>query len=183
MAKRKAREKQKKRELKAAGIDVRQQRRKRKRIDYNAEISFEKRPPPGLMEQSQFPTTIEELEIRKQTKLILLPPQIFDQELDEIAREWHPSSLSAVEVEVEGSSTFAIAFGFAPFFENFEEVRLNLRRTSSNLTKFFETLVCDQNGSIVFSSSQSNFTYMPAEVRCLMTLKDFIAHAPLVSIT
>ncbi|KAE9593526.1 hypothetical protein Lal_00036572 [Lupinus albus] len=81
-AKRKAREKQleearrlaslqKKRELKAAGIDIRQRRRKRKGIDYNAEIPFEKRPPPGFfdvadenrpVEQPNFPTTIQELE-------------------------------------------------------------------------------------------------------------------------
>ncbi|KAI4301965.1 hypothetical protein L6164_035195 [Bauhinia variegata] len=81
-AKRKAREKQleearrlaslqKKRELKAAGIDIRKRKRKRKGIDYNAEIPFEKRPPPGFfdvtdedrpVEQPKFPTTIEELE-------------------------------------------------------------------------------------------------------------------------
>ncbi|KAJ7973552.1 Cell division cycle 5-related protein [Quillaja saponaria] len=81
-AKRKAREKQleearrlaslqKKRELKAAGIDVRHRKRKRRGIDYNAEIPFEKRPPPGFfdvtnedrtVEQPKFPTTIEELE-------------------------------------------------------------------------------------------------------------------------
>ncbi|KAL6132500.1 hypothetical protein ACLB2K_064742 [Fragaria x ananassa] len=81
-AKRKAREKQleearrlaslqKRRELKAAGIDTRQRKRKRKGIDYNAEIPFEKKPPPGFydvaeedrpVEQPQFPTTIEELE-------------------------------------------------------------------------------------------------------------------------
>ncbi|GAV85856.1 Myb_Cef domain-containing protein [Cephalotus follicularis] len=81
-AKRKAREKQleearrlaslqKRRELKAAGIDNRQRKRKRKGIDYNAEIPFEKKPPPGffdvsnedrLVEQPKFPTTIEELE-------------------------------------------------------------------------------------------------------------------------
>lgn len=81
-AKRKAREKQleearrlaslqKRRELKAAGIDNRQRRRKRKGIDYNAEIPFEKKPPPGFydvtdedraIEQPKFPTTIEELE-------------------------------------------------------------------------------------------------------------------------
>lgn len=81
-AKRKAREKQleearrlaslqKRRELKAAGIDVRHRRRKQKGIDYNAEIPFEKKPPPGFfevsfedgpVEQPQFPTTIEELE-------------------------------------------------------------------------------------------------------------------------
>ena len=58
-AKRKAREKQleearrlaslqKRRELKAAGIDTRHRKRKRKGIDYNAEIPFEKRPPPGF---------------------------------------------------------------------------------------------------------------------------------------
>ncbi|CAJ1976493.1 unnamed protein product [Sphenostylis stenocarpa] len=48
----------------------RQRKRKRKGIDYNAEIPFEKRPPPGFLdltdedrpvEQPQFPTTIEEL--------------------------------------------------------------------------------------------------------------------------
>ncbi|XP_068659643.1 cell division cycle 5-like protein [Aristolochia californica] len=81
-AKRKAREKQleearrlaslqKRRELKAAGIDTRQRKRKRRGIDYNAEIPFEKRPPPGFydtadeerpVEQPKFPTTIEELE-------------------------------------------------------------------------------------------------------------------------
>ncbi|RZC62386.1 hypothetical protein C5167_024142 [Papaver somniferum] len=81
-AKRKAREKQleearrlaslqKRRELKAAGIDNRQRKRKRKGIDYNAEIPFEKKPPAGFydivdedrpVEQPQFPTTIEELE-------------------------------------------------------------------------------------------------------------------------
>ncbi|PKI41119.1 hypothetical protein CRG98_038647 [Punica granatum] len=81
-AKRKAREKQleearrlaslqKRRELKAAGIDNRRLRKKRKGIDYNAEIPFEKRPPPGFydvtgedktVKQPKFPTTIEELE-------------------------------------------------------------------------------------------------------------------------
>ncbi|KAM1749887.1 hypothetical protein ACFX16_010991 [Malus domestica] len=81
-AKRKAREKQleearrlaslqKRRELKAAGIDTRQRKRKRKGIDYNAEIPFEKKPPPGFydvadedrpVEQPNYPTTIEELE-------------------------------------------------------------------------------------------------------------------------
>ncbi|CAN4090164.1 unnamed protein product [Withania somnifera] len=81
-AKRKAREKQleearrlaslqKRRELKAAGIDVRQRKRKRRGIDYNAEIPFEKKPPPGFYDvteedrpvgQPKFPTTIEELE-------------------------------------------------------------------------------------------------------------------------
>ncbi|XP_074569264.1 cell division cycle 5-like protein [Curcuma longa] len=80
-AKRKAREKQleearrlaslqKRRELKAAGIGG-HRKRKRKGIDYNSEIPFEKRPPPGFfdvsgenrpLEQPKFPTTIEELE-------------------------------------------------------------------------------------------------------------------------
>uniref|UniRef100_A0A5B6YIA7 Putative cell division cycle 5-like protein n=1 Tax=Davidia involucrata TaxID=16924 RepID=A0A5B6YIA7_DAVIN len=84
-AKRKAREKQleearrlaslqKRRELKAAGIETRQRRRKRKGIDYNAEIPFEKKPPPGFFDVSEedrpvehpkFPTTIEELEGEK----------------------------------------------------------------------------------------------------------------------
>ncbi|KAK6149712.1 hypothetical protein DH2020_017237 [Rehmannia glutinosa] len=81
-AKRKAREKQleearrlaslqKRRELKAAGIDIRQRKRKRRGIDYNAEIPFEKKPPPGFYDVTEedrptelvkFPTTIEELE-------------------------------------------------------------------------------------------------------------------------
>ncbi|KAL5982968.1 Cell cycle serine/threonine-protein kinase cdc5/MSD2 [Asimina triloba] len=88
-AKRKAREKQleearrlaslqKRRELKAAGIDTRQRKRKRKGIDYNAEIPFEKRPPPGFfdvadedrpVEQPKFPTTIEELEGKRRVDL------------------------------------------------------------------------------------------------------------------
>lgn len=81
-AKRKAREKQleearrlaslqKRRELKAAGIDLRHKKRKRRGIDYNAEIPFEKRPPPGFYDVAdedrptelvKFPTTIEDLE-------------------------------------------------------------------------------------------------------------------------
>ncbi|KAG6438055.1 hypothetical protein SASPL_102989 [Salvia splendens] len=81
-AKRKAREKQleearrlaslqKRRELKAAGINLRHKKRKRWGISYNAEIPFEKKPPPGFYdiadedrpaELVKFPTTIEELE-------------------------------------------------------------------------------------------------------------------------
>ncbi|KAF8780728.1 hypothetical protein HU200_001335 [Digitaria exilis] len=88
-AKRKAREKQleearrlaslqKRRELKAAGIDTRQRKRKRKGIDYNAEIPFEKRPPPGFYdtvgedkapEHVQFPTTIEDLEGKRRVDI------------------------------------------------------------------------------------------------------------------
>ncbi|MBA0618817.1 hypothetical protein Godav_028105 [Gossypium davidsonii] len=88
-AKRKAREKQleearrlaslqKRRELKAAGIDTRQRKRKGKGIDYNAEIPFEKRPPPGFydvadedrpVEQPKFPTTIEELEGKRRVDI------------------------------------------------------------------------------------------------------------------
>ncbi|XP_077229720.1 cell division cycle 5 [Tasmannia lanceolata] len=88
-AKRKAREKQleearrlaslqKRRELKAAGIDNRQRKRKRKGIDYNAEIPFEKKPPPGFfdvadedraVEQPKFPTTIEELEGKRRVDM------------------------------------------------------------------------------------------------------------------
>ncbi|KAL6851562.1 hypothetical protein ACP4OV_020495 [Aristida adscensionis] len=88
-AKRKAREKQleearrlaslqKRRELKAAGIDTRHRKRKRKGIDYNAEIPFEKRPPSGFYdtvgedrppEHVQFPTTIEELEGKRRVDI------------------------------------------------------------------------------------------------------------------
>ncbi|XP_057960974.1 cell division cycle 5-like protein [Malania oleifera] len=88
-AKRKAREKQleearrlaslqKRRELKAAGIDNRHRKRKRKGIDYNAEIPFEKKPPPGFfdvtdedrtVEQPKFPTTIEELEGKRRVDI------------------------------------------------------------------------------------------------------------------
>jgi len=60
-AKRKAREKQleearrlaalqKRREMKAAGIDIPNRRKKMKGIDYNKEIPFQKKPPPGFWE-------------------------------------------------------------------------------------------------------------------------------------
>lgn len=63
-AKRKAREKQleearrlaalqKRRELRAAGIEVRQKRKKKRGVDYNAEIPFEKRPAAGFYDTSQ----------------------------------------------------------------------------------------------------------------------------------
>lgn len=175
-AKRKAREKQleearrlaslqKKRELKAAGIDIRQRRRKRKGIDYNAEIPFEKRPPPGFfdvtdedgpVEQPKFPTTIEELEgrrridvetqlrkqdiaknkiaqrqdapsailhanklndpetVRKRSKLMLPPPQISDNELEEIAKMGYASDLTGSEELAEGSgATRALLANYA----------------------------------------------------------------------
>lgn len=62
-AKRKAREKQleearrlaalqKRRELRAAGIAVKQKRRKKRGVDYNAEIPFEKKPAPGFYDTS-----------------------------------------------------------------------------------------------------------------------------------
>ncbi|XP_051817041.1 cell division cycle 5-like protein [Antechinus flavipes] len=62
-AKRKAREKQleearrlaalqKTRELRAAGIELRRKRRKKRGVDYNAEIPFEKKPAPGFHDTS-----------------------------------------------------------------------------------------------------------------------------------
>lgn len=63
-AKRKAREKQleearrlaalqKRRELRAAGIDIKKQRKKKRGVDYNAEIPFEKKPAPGFYDTSE----------------------------------------------------------------------------------------------------------------------------------
>ncbi|XP_026681581.1 cell division cycle 5-like protein isoform X2 [Diaphorina citri] len=63
-AKRKAREKQleearrlaalqKRRELRAAGIEVAPRQKKKRGIDYNAEIPFEKRPAPGFYDTSK----------------------------------------------------------------------------------------------------------------------------------
>ena len=62
-AKRKAREKQleearrlaalqKRRELKAAGIEVRAKRKRKRGVDYNKEIPFEKKPAPGFYDTS-----------------------------------------------------------------------------------------------------------------------------------
>lgn len=62
-AKRKAREKQleearrlaalqKRRELRAAGIDIQKKRKKKRGVDYNAEIPFEKRPAQGFYDTS-----------------------------------------------------------------------------------------------------------------------------------
>lgn len=84
-AKRKAREKQleearrlaalqKRRELKAAGIEMRGKDRRSRGIDYSAEVAFEKKPAPGFfdtadeqrtakqMQQEFRPVTIEEME-------------------------------------------------------------------------------------------------------------------------
>ncbi|XP_063217197.1 cell division cycle 5-like protein [Bacillus rossius redtenbacheri] len=63
-AKRKAREKQleearrlaalqKRRELRAAGIELAPRKKKKRGVDYNAEIPFEKRPAPGFYDTSQ----------------------------------------------------------------------------------------------------------------------------------
>ncbi|KAK1401729.1 Cell division cycle 5 [Heracleum sosnowskyi] len=84
-AKRKAREKQldearrlaalqKRRELKAAGLDNGHRNRKRNGIDYIAEVPFEKRPPLGFydttheiqkVERIKFPITVDEIEGEK----------------------------------------------------------------------------------------------------------------------
>lgn len=63
-AKRKAREKQleearrlaalqKRRELRAAGIEIKKKSRRRRGVDYNAEIPFEKKPAPGFFDTSE----------------------------------------------------------------------------------------------------------------------------------
>lgn len=63
-AKRKAREKQleearrlaalqKRRELRAAGIEIKKQKKKKRGVDYNAEIPFEKKPAPGFYDTSE----------------------------------------------------------------------------------------------------------------------------------
>lgn len=77
-AKRKAREKQleearrlaslqKKRELKAAGIETTGPRRKKKGIDYNAEIPFQMKPPPGFYDTGAEAARKEEEEFRPKT--------------------------------------------------------------------------------------------------------------------
>lgn len=63
-AKRKARERQleearrlaviqKKRELRAAGIELGNKNKRKREIDYDAEVPFEKKPPPGFFDHSQ----------------------------------------------------------------------------------------------------------------------------------
>lgn len=63
-AKRKAREKQleearrlaalqKRRELRAAGVELQPRRKKKRGVDYNAEIPFEKKPAPGFYDTSE----------------------------------------------------------------------------------------------------------------------------------
>ena len=75
---------QKKRELKAAGIDMREMRKKSRGINYNAEVAFEKRPTAGFydtgeeqqltkqMGQEFRPVTLEEMEGRRR-KVCSLP--------------------------------------------------------------------------------------------------------------
>lgn len=107
-AKRKAREKQleearrlaalqKKRELKAAGIELRGKERRSRGIDYNAEVAFEKKPAPGFddtgaeasmtkdMQQEFRPTTVEEMEgkRRKDIEEALIKRDIKRQKLAE----------------------------------------------------------------------------------------------------
>ena len=87
-AKRKAREKQleearrlaqlqKKRELRAAGIEMKERAKRRRGIDYNKEVAFEKKPAMGFFDtgaeqdrtkeigQEFRPTTLEDMEGRR----------------------------------------------------------------------------------------------------------------------
>jgi pre-mRNA-splicing factor CDC5/CEF1 len=100
-AKRKAREKQleearrlaslqKKRELRAAGIEMKERARRRRGIDYNKEVPFEKAPAPGFFDTGpekeltrevgkEFrPVTLEEMEGKRRkvchvSLLLILP--------------------------------------------------------------------------------------------------------------
>ncbi|TKS86050.1 Cell division cycle 5-like protein [Collichthys lucidus] len=124
-AKRKAREKQleearrlaalqKRRELRAAGIDVQKKRKKKRGVDYNAEIPFEKKPAPGFYDtsmeheqeekerkkdkqkikkkkESDLPSAILQTSgvaefTKKRSKLVLPTPQISDVELEEVVK-------------------------------------------------------------------------------------------------
>uniref|UniRef100_A0A8C3BGH7 Cell division cycle 5-like protein n=1 Tax=Cairina moschata TaxID=8855 RepID=A0A8C3BGH7_CAIMO len=75
-AKRKAREKQleearrlaalqKRRELRAAGIEIQKKRKKKRGVDYNAEIPFEKKPAPGFYDTSEENYQILDADFRK----------------------------------------------------------------------------------------------------------------------
>ena len=100
-AKRKAREKQleearrlaqlqKKRELRAAGIEMKERAKRRRGIDYNKEVAFEKKPAMGFFETGaeedrtkeigrEFrPTTLEDMEgrRRKVNGCMLLRPRL-----------------------------------------------------------------------------------------------------------
>ncbi|CAI2179217.1 16049_t:CDS:10 [Funneliformis geosporum] len=116
-AKRKAREKQleearrlaslqKRRELKAAGIDLKG-KKKKKGMDYNADIPFEKKPAPGFydisdeknrqleqglsgglhkLDASQLNKLKQAEQINKRRKLVLPSPQVGENELEEIVK-------------------------------------------------------------------------------------------------
>lgn len=75
-AKRKAREKQleearrlaalqKKRELRAAGIEIKKQRKKKRGVDYNTEIPFEKKAAPGFYDTSEEVYQPEEINFKR----------------------------------------------------------------------------------------------------------------------
>ncbi|CAD7676685.1 unnamed protein product [Nyctereutes procyonoides] len=117
-AKRKAREKQleeARRELRAAGIEI-QKRKKKRGVDYNAEIPFEKKPALGFYDtseenyqaldkeetkkdkqhlkrkkESDLPSAILQTSgvsefTKKRSKLVLPAPQISDAELQEVVK-------------------------------------------------------------------------------------------------
>ncbi|KAL8617506.1 hypothetical protein ACOMHN_064791 [Nucella lapillus] len=142
-AKRKAREKQleearrlaalqKRRELRAAGIEVRQKRKRKRGVDYNAEIPFEKKPAAGFFDTSQ--ETYDPLDpnykrlrqqnldgerrsdkedrerrkdnfqepVRKRSKLVLPSPQISEAELEEVVKLGQASEMARQQVEEAG---------------------------------------------------------------------------------
>lgn len=76
---------QKKRELKAAGIEMREMKRKSKGLNYNNEVAFERKPAQGFYdveEERQMtkdigkefrPITLEEMEGRKRKVSLITP--------------------------------------------------------------------------------------------------------------
>lgn len=56
---------QKRRELRAAGIEIQKKRKKKRGVDYNAEIPFEKKPAPGFYDTSEENYQILDADFRK----------------------------------------------------------------------------------------------------------------------
>ncbi|CAB1331020.1 unnamed protein product [Coregonus sp. 'balchen'] len=134
-AKRKAREKQleearrlaalqKRRELRAAGIDAQKKRKKKRGVDYNAEIPFEKKPSQEERErkrdrqkikkkkESDLPSAILQTSgvaefTKKRSKLVLPAPQISDAELEEVVKLGQASEVARQTAEESGITNSA----------------------------------------------------------------------------
>ncbi|EPY76717.1 cell division cycle 5-like protein [Camelus ferus] len=168
-AKRKAREKQleearrlaalqKRRELRAAGIEIQKKRKKKRGVDYNAEIPFEKKPALGFYDTSEENYQALDADFRKlrqqdldgelrsgvseftkkRSKLVLPAPQISDAELQEVVKVGQASEIARQTAEESGITNSASSTLLSEYNVTNNSIALRTPRTPASQDRILQ---------------------------------------------